>query len=90
MDLDFAAPLRCLSVDRLLAVLSLMLRESKIVFLCCSNTLLTETMETLRSLLFPLKWSSCFVSRLPDALSGLLEAPGGFMIGLHIDRKSVV
>ena len=84
MDLDFAAPLRCLSVDRLLAVLSLMLRESKIVFLCCSNTLLTETMETLRSLLFPLKWSSCFVSRLPDALSGLLEAPGGFMIGLHM------
>ena len=54
------------------------------VFLCCSNTLLTETMETLRSLLFPLKWSSCFVSRLPDVLSGLLEAPGGFMIGLHM------
>ena len=84
MDLDFAAPLRCLSVDRLLAVLALMLRESKLVFLCCSNTLLTETMETLRSLLFPLKWSSCFVSRLPDVLSGLLEAPGGFMIGLHM------
>ena len=84
MDLDFAAPLRCLSVDRLLAVFALMLRESKMVFLCCSNTLLTETMETLRSLLFPLKWSSCFVSRLPDALSGLLEAPGGFMIGLHM------
>lgn len=84
MDLDFAAPLRCLSVDRLLAVFALMLRESKMVFLCCSNTLLTETMETLRSLLFPLKWSSCFVSRLPDALSGLLEAPGGFMLGLHM------
>jgi DENN (AEX-3) domain len=92
MDLDFAAPLRCLSVDRLLAVFALMLRESKMVFLCCSNTLLTETMETLRSLLFPLKWSSCFVSRLPDALSGLLEAPGGFMIGLHMfeDRDNDV
>ena len=70
MDLDFAAPLRCLSVDRLLAVFTLMLREAKLVFLCSSNTLLTESMETLRSLLFPLKWSSTFVSRLPDELSG--------------------
>lgn len=35
-------------------------------------------------LLFPLTWASCFVSRLPDALVGMLEAPGGFMIGIHI------
>jgi hypothetical protein len=43
-------------------------------------------METLRALLFPLSWSSCFVSPLPDALSGLLEAPGGFMIGFHVSE----
>ena len=36
------------------------------------------------SLLFPLTWSSCFVSRLPNELSGLLQALGGFMIGLHL------
>ena len=61
---------RCLSVDKLLAIFCLMLQEEKIVFICNSNALLTETMETLRSLLFPLTWSSCFVSRLPDSLSG--------------------
>jgi hypothetical protein len=41
-------------------------------------------METLRALLFPLTWSSCFVPRLPSDLLGLLQAPGGFMIGLHV------
>lgn len=90
MDLDFSGPLRCLSVENLLAVFTLMLQEAKIVFLCHSNALLTEVMETLRSLLFPLTWSSCFVSRLPDALAGLLQALGGFMIGLHVPSDAGV
>ena len=84
MDLDFSAPLRCLSVDKFLALFCLMLQEAKILFVCNSNALLTEVMETLRSLLYPLTWSSCFVSRLPNDLSGLLQALGGFMIGLHL------
>lgn len=84
MDLDFAAPLRCLSVENLLTVFCLLLREEKIVFLCRSNSLLTEVMETFRSLLFPLRWSSCFITRLPDSLCALLEAPGGLMIGLYV------
>jgi hypothetical protein len=90
MDLDFAGPMRCLSVDLMLAVFVLMLREAKILFLSSSNTMLTETMETLRCLLFPLDWSSCFVSRLPKTLSGLLQAPGGFMVGLHIESSELV
>jgi hypothetical protein len=61
MDLDFSAPLRCLSVDNVLALFVLMLREAQIVFTCTSDTLLTEVMETMRSLLFPLKWSSTFI-----------------------------
>lgn len=64
------------SVETLLAVFALLLREAKLLFVCKSNTLLTEAMETLRGLLFPLTWSSCFVSRLPDALMGMLQAPG--------------
>ena len=84
MDLDFSAPLKCLSVDNMLCVFGLMLRERKLVFTCTSDTLLTEVMETLRCLLFPLEWSSTFVSRLPDTLRGLLEAPGGFMVGMDM------
>ena len=84
MDLDFAGPMRCLSVDNMLALFCLLLQESKVIFLCSSNALLTEVMETFRSLLFPLSWTSCFITRLPDSLSGVLQAPGGFMIGLHM------
>lgn len=84
MDLDFSGPMRCLSLDHLLAIFCLLLQESKIIFICASNALLTDVMETFRALLFPLTWSSCFVTRLPDLLSGLLQAPGGFMIGLHM------
>lgn len=85
LDFDFSSPLRCLSLENLLIVFLLMLQESKLVFLCQSNTMLLETMETLRALLFPLVWASTFVSPLPDSLSGLLGAPGGFMIGFHLD-----
>jgi hypothetical protein len=90
MDLDFAGPLRCLSVDIMLTVFVLMLREAKMVFLSSSNTMLTETMETLRCLLFPLCWSSCFVSRLPHSLSGLLHAPGGFLVGIHLEPSELL
>lgn len=85
MDLDFASPLRCLTVQTLLALFTLLLKESKIIFLSTSNSLLTETMEVLRMLLFPLKWSCTFISRLPSTLGGLLQAFGGFMIGIHLE-----
>jgi hypothetical protein len=88
MDVDFAGPMRCLSLDHLMAIYALLLRESKVVFVCCSNALLTEVMETFRSLLFPLVWSSCFITRLPDSLAGVLQAPGGFMIGMHINSEA--
>jgi DENN (AEX-3) domain len=41
-------------------------------------------MEGFRSLLFPLEWQSLYVPILPAALSGCLEAPGGFMIGIAV------
>lgn len=90
MDLDFACPLRCLSVDVMLAVFTLMLRESKLVFVSFSNAMLTETMETLRILLFPLTWSSCFVTRLPTSLNELMQVPGGCMIGIHLASDDLV
>lgn len=83
LDLDFSMPFRCLSLENITAVFALLLREAKIVFLCSSSTVLTETMEVLQSLLFPLVWSTCYVSRLPLSLAGMMGAPGGFMIGIE-------
>lgn len=85
LDMDFSGPLTCLSVENMLTVFTLLLTEHKIAFVCNSGTILTETMEAFRSLLFPLRWTSAFISRLPLALKGLLQAPGGCMVGLHLE-----
>jgi hypothetical protein len=81
-----------LSIDNLLALITLLLIESKVVFVCTSNNMITEVMEALKGLLFPLKWSTTFISRLPMALSGLFQALGmrfyvySFDAYLHVYR----
>ncbi|CAM9232899.1 unnamed protein product [Chrysoparadoxa australica] len=89
MDIDFSAPFRCLSVANVLALFSLMLQESKILFLSSRAELLTQVMEAMRSLLFPLEWQSVYIPRLPYSLSGCLECPGGFMIGMHFSAEEL-
>ncbi|CAB1099644.1 unnamed protein product [Ectocarpus sp. CCAP 1310/34] len=86
MDIDFAAPFRCLSVQSVLTVFALMLQEAKILFLSSRAELLTQVMEALRSLLFPMEWQSVYVPQLPYALAGYLECPGGFMIGMRLTK----
>ncbi|KAG5186619.1 DENN domain-containing protein, partial [Tribonema minus] len=83
---DFGAPFRCLSVPRALAAFGLVLQEAKVLFISSRAELLTQVMEALRSLIFPLEWQSVYVPRLPRALSGCLECPGGFMIGMHLTQ----
>lgn len=45
-------------------------------------------METLKHLLFPLTWCNPYIPRLPDSLVGVLDAPQGFMIGMHLESVS--
>eukprot|EP00752_Nemacystus_decipiens_P018357 g16468.t1 len=89
MDIDFAAPFRCLSVQSVLTVFALMLQEAKILFLSSRAELLTQVMEALRSLLFPMEWQSVYVPQLPYALAGYLECPGGFMIGMRLTKAEL-
>jgi hypothetical protein len=84
MDLDFNAPFRCLSVFNVLNIFSLLLQESQLLFLSARASLVTEVCETFRALLFPLEWSCCYIPRLPDELSGYLDYPGGFVLGMHL------
>ncbi|CAM9440430.1 unnamed protein product, partial [Laminaria digitata] len=86
MDIDFTAPFRCLSVQSVLTVFALMLQEAKILFLSSRAELLTQVMEALRSLLFPMEWQSVYVPQLPYAMVEYLECPGGFMIGMRLSK----
>ena len=88
MDLDFLAPFRCLSIPNVINIFALMLLEGQMLFVSSVSSLVTEVMETLRQLIFPMAWQSAYVPRLPDTMSEFLGAPGGFMIGMHLDSTS--
>jgi hypothetical protein len=85
MDLDYDAPFRALSIDNVIKVFTLMLVEERLLFVSSSTSLLTEIMETLLTLLFPLRWLSCYIPRLPDKLHEILDAPGSFLLGIHLE-----
>ena len=87
MNLDFAMPFHSLSTDRLLAVFAMMLEEKPMLFLSASSTRLTEVIEVLRSLLFPLDYQVTYVPRLPDSLAHFLESPMGFVMGMVLDAS---
>ena len=82
LDLDFSSLFRALSDENILRVFLILLREGKVLLLSSCGALLTEAAEIFRALLFPLDWQCCYIPRLPEALIGALEAPGGFLIGL--------
>ena len=82
LDLDFISIFRTLSISNILRVFTVLLREGRVLLLSSCGAVLAEVAEIFRALLFPLKWQCCFVPRLPEALLGALEAPGGYLIGL--------
>jgi len=65
-----------------------MLLEERLVFISSSTSLLTETMETLLALLFPLEWRSCYIPRLPNKLHEILDAPGSFLLGIYVEGST--
>lgn len=85
MDLDYEAPFRCLSLDNVLKIFVLLLMEERLLFMSSSTSLLTEVTETILTLLFPLEWTSCYIPRLPNKLTEILDAPGSFLIGIYIE-----
>jgi hypothetical protein len=55
-DFDLTAPLRCFSIPTIVLIFSLLLQESRVVFIGSSSQLVTEVMESFRAFLFPLQW----------------------------------
>ena len=65
-------------------VLAIMLRERSCLFVSHYGSVITEVMESLRALLFPLDWQLPYVPRLPRRLNALLSAPS-FLLGFIIE-----
>lgn len=88
MDLDYEAPFRCLSLDNVLKIFTLLLMEERLLFISSSTSLLTEVTETILTLLFPFEWMSCYIPRLPNKLTEILDAPGSFLIGIYTEGST--
>ena len=82
-ETQLSSILKFFTIENILMVFFLLLKESKVIFISHSSTLLTEVMETFRLLLFPLKWTSTYITKLPEKLKDVLHAPGGYMIGIQ-------
>lgn len=82
-ETQLSSILKFFTIENILMIFFLLLKESKVIFISHSSTLLTEVMETFRLLLFPLKWTSTYITKLPEKLKDVLHAPGGYMIGIQ-------
>lgn len=64
-----------------LTVLGAALAESKILFLSSDASLLPAACESLRTLLYPLRWAHVYLPVVPAPLLDLVQAPVPFILG---------
>jgi len=87
LDVPLTSLVTCLSAENILSCFALLLLEEKVVMYSRSAALVVEVMESLRALLFPFDWQSCYISRLNLSLLEALEFPGAYLIGVHDDTN---
>ena len=71
----------CLGARGVLTVLSAALAESRILFFSSDAFLLPAVCESLRVLLYPLKWAHVYLPVVPAPLLDLVQAPVPFILG---------
>mmetsp|Transcript_20557 Transcript_20557/g.39654 ORF Transcript_20557/g.39654 Transcript_20557/m.39654 type:complete len:1335 (-) Transcript_20557:296-4300(-) len=83
LNSKFGLLFEVLSHDHIVAVFTLLLQEHKLVLVCSCYTVLTHVAESLKALLYPLKWQSVYIPVLPKAAKNVLMAPVPFFLGLN-------
>ena len=79
-----------LSVESILQIFRCILLEQKILFVSSQLSLLTDVAECMMSLLYPLTWDHVYIPVLPRSLTGMLQAPMPFCVGIHSAWKAEV
>jgi DENN (AEX-3) domain len=72
---------RCLGPRGVLTVLSAALAESRILFFSSDASLLPAVCESLRTLLYPMKWAHVYLPVVPAPLLDLVQAPVPYILG---------
>jgi pentatricopeptide repeat protein len=85
-NFSFQIMFKLLSVNTVLKLFAAVLLERKIVMCSSRLSVLTPVAQTLLALIFPLRWSYAYIPVLPDALTGMIEAPMPVLVGIHTDN----
>lgn len=88
VNFSFRPLFRCLSVSNILTIWGILLQEGRVVLRSEHIALLTPVAEALVSLLFPLTWQGVYVPVLPADMTGVLEAPVPFLVGLLVGSNA--
>ena len=73
----------CLAPEYIISLFVCVLLERQIVFVSSQLSLLTSAAETIKSLIYPFRWSHNYIPVLPLPLVGMLCAPFPFLVGIH-------
>lgn len=82
VSLPYSYLFECLDIDNIVLVWHCLVLERQVLITSTQLSILTVCCETLLALLFPLRWSHCYISCLPKGLVEILSAPMPFLCGI--------
>ena len=82
LDIPFHTVLEAVDIDNIIKIVSAILCERQILMHSSQLSLLAETAEVLKALIYPFNWEIIYIPVLPEALVGVLEAPMSYFVGL--------
>ena len=88
VDLDLHLPLLLLPYEEIVRIISCILTEQRLIFICANQALIPLVIESFFAFIEPFKWRRTYVPVLPDRLADLIEAPGPFIMGCHSRLRS--
>ncbi|EAY22351.1 hypothetical protein TVAG_378300 [Trichomonas vaginalis G3] len=71
------------AVNDILASIVATMLDARIIILSSNIELLGQTVFSILALLYPLRWQGTFIPLLPSVALTALEAPFGYLIGVH-------
>jgi len=87
LSCKFSLLFEFLSHDHIIALVTLLLQETKLVLVSKYCSVLVHCAESLKALIYPLKWMSVYIPLLPMAARDVLLAPVPFFVGLTSELK---
>ena len=86
-DVDLHIPLLMFQPNIIIDIITCLLTQQRMVFMCNDFALLTIVIEAIFTYIDPINWRLPYVPVLPNSLSGHIEAPGPFIMGVHSSLK---